>query len=431
MAGEQGRNGSAGRAPTVSTARQPGPEVTAAAPARTEAATPVVGPQGVEAVAAGVELLPPAALSTACVLAVQRSAGNRAVGHLLGRPRSPALDPGVPPVQRDGPTSTATEQTPEDPVDQATTPGFSEWAEEVAIDAQAAIAEADQLAADLQSPYGQRLEMLIHDLHRRLDVLHEGIDALYEGEDAPQLTADPMGFKERFEEQVIGLEEVVEAWGTITRSELMTLLAAMAELQVERARTLRWTLNDIKYELEQLDKLMKSGKLKQAYVQLGINVAITGALLAITVATPFGMVAATLASLAGGVILDEVLGPGGNDLNDAAAGTASVAGTGMEAATEASQKLSRYGRRLGVVGTVAGLGLDVKEIGEGHTEIARVQERMRELGQRLESVSGDLAMLRPFLDYPERVRRQAFLLRNEAETLRRQGQLVLRSSNQM
>ncbi len=411
----------------VTLAASPG----SATPARTEAGPSALEPQGLVAGAAGVDLCgsaPPAApLSPARLLAVQRSAGNRAVGRLLGRARSPGPDAGAPPVQRNPLTATSTEQTPEELVDQATAPGFSEWAELVTEDADEVIARADEQAAGLQSPYRERLEMLIDDLYEILDDLHSGIDALQDGQDAPKLTADPARFQARFEDQMAGLQEVVEAWETVNQSQLTTLLAAIAELQVERAKNLRWKLNDIKYELERLDELMKSGKLGQAYVQLGINVAITGALLAIQFTTPVGMVAGTLASLAGGVILDEILGPGGNDLNDAAAGTASIAGTGMEA----SKKLSKWGRRFGVIGTVAGLGLDVKEIGEGQADIAKVQERMRVLGQRLESVSADLVMLQPFLDHPGRVRRHVLLLQNEAETLRRHGQLVLKSHDQM
>lgn len=377
------------------------------------------------------------------VLALQRLAGNRAVDHLI----SQQADGHHVVVQRDDPpvptpsepaTDTATDdRTPAQRVDEATFAGFTTWAESATADADSAINDAIAMADGLSSPYANRLNMLIGDLTGITNTLDWGLVALREGRPAPTLTADAVGFAHRMEDRIEVLHDVTEAWQAVMGSAVLTLIGMIAQAQVERARALQRELTDLLRELRDLERIAEGSDLRQAFAQLGVNTAITVAVLAISVANPIAGVAIAVGSAAVQCGLDELLGPSGNDAKDVVAVGLGLGGTATEAAAalprlaSSSTQLKLAGRRLGYVGAAMGTGLDVLETQEAIQAYESARSRIRAVSTRLDRVSSQLAPLRPLLEFPDLAARMIQRIHAQAEILRTNAQVVLRGHAQL
>jgi hypothetical protein len=391
-------------------------------------------------------------------MALQRCAGNQAVSSWLGQKqaRSTAartVAPGTaasataasgtaPPlaIQRDSAPAaplTVDQQTPEQRIDAVTFLGFSRWAESATADADAAITDSENVAAALASPYGSRLGMLIGEVIGDANTLTWGLVALREDRPAPGLTTDAVGFAHRFEGHLETLNEVTQAWRQVTASAVMTLIGMIAEAQVERARRLRQELADLLTELQHLERIASGSDLRQAFVQLGINTAITGALLVVSIANPLVGLTIAIGSAAVQCTLDELLGPSGNDAKDAVAVGLGLGGSAAEVAAaiprlaQSSKSLRAAGKKLGYVGAAAGTALDVLETREAVTAYDAARTRLRTVSTRLERVARELESLRPILAYPELAARQIERIHEHATILRDNAQVVLTGRGQL
>lgn len=382
------------------------------------------------------------------LIALQRCAGNRAVRSWLGQTqsRSSAVRAVAPStaspiaVQRDDPPASPAapdQQTPAERVDAVTFPGFTRWAESATADADAAIADGGDVADALASPYSSRLNMLIGDVTGDANTLDWGLVALREGRPAPSLTADSVGFAHRFEDHLETLDDVTRAWRDVTSSAVMTLIGMIAEAQVARARALRQELADLLTELQNLERIAGGSDLRQAFAQLGINTAITGALLAISIANPIVGLTVAIGSAAVQCGLDELLGPSGNDAKDAVAVGIGIGGSAAEAAAaiprlaKASKGLTAAGKKLGYVGAAAGTALDVLETQEAVAAYEAARSRIRTVSTRLERVARELEPLRPILAYPALAARLITRIQAQAATLRDNAQVVLGGRGQL
>lgn len=384
--------------------------------------------------AGGVRPVPPQG-----VLALQRLAGNKAVDRLLPgtpnrRPASPVVT-----VQLDDPPAPAPEgeRTPVQLVDGATFAGFTTWAQAATADADSALPGAIGLAEALGSPYQHRLNMLIDEVIGAANTLDWGLSALREGRTAPALTADPLGFVDRFEHHLQVLHDVTDAWQAVTTSAVMTLIGMIAEAQVERAQALQRELDDLVGELRTLQRIADGDDLRGAVAQLGINAVISGVLLAVTFANPIVGVAVAVGSVAVQATLDELLGPSGNDAGDVAAAGVGIAGSAAEARAasrglaEASSKLRVAARRLGALGAAMGTTLDVLETREAVTAHESARARIRVVTARLNRVARQLEPLRPLLAYPDLAAGRVARIQSHATTLRQNAQIVLQGRGQL
>ncbi len=340
-------------------------------------------------------------------------------------------------VQRDDPPAATDERTPTQRVDDATFRGFTTWAESATADADAALTDAISVADALGSPYQGRLNMLIGDVTGDANTLDWGLVALREGREATSLTADARGFVDRFEHRLEVLQDVTEAWQAVTSSAVMTLIGMIAEAQVARARALKQELDSLAAQLRDLQRIAEGGDLRGAFVQLGVNTAITGVLLAVSFANPLVGVAIAVGSAAVQCGLDELLGPGGNDAKDAVSVGMGIGGSAMEARAAsrqlagASSKLKVAGKRLGLAGAALGTALDVLETKEAIAAYEDAHARLGAISARLERVSRELDPLRPILQFPataalfvQRIHAQAAVLRDNAQVvLQGRGQL--------
>lgn len=279
--------------------------------------------------------------------------------------------------------------------------------------------------------------MLIGDLTGTTNTLDWGLAALREGQPAPTLTADALGFAHHLEHQLEVLQDVTEAWQAVMGSAVMTLIGMIAEAQVERARALQRELADLLRELGDLQRIAEGSDLRQAFAQLGLNTAITVALLAVSFSNPIVGVAVAVGSAAVQCGLDELLGPSGNDAKDAVSVGIGITGSAAEATaaarqvTEASTKLKVAGRRMGYVGAAMGTGLDVLETREAIEAYESARTRIRAVTARLDRVSRDLAPLRPILAFPDLAARMIERIHSHAETLRTNAQVVLHGRGQL
>ena len=315
--------------------------------------------------------------------------------------------------------------------------GFSRWAESVTADADAAITDSETVAAALASPYASRLGMLIGEVIGDANGLGWGLMALREDRPAPSLTTDAVGFAHRFEGHLETLKEVTQAWRQVTASAVMTLIGMIAEAQVERARRLQRELADLLTELQTLERIASGSDLRQAFVQLGINTAITGAVLVISIANPLVGLAIAVGSAAAQCTLDEILGPSGNDAKDAVAvglglvGSATEASAAIPRLAHASKTLKAAGKKLGYVGAAAGTALDVLETREAVAAYEAARTRLRTASTRLDRVARELESLRPILAYPDLAARQIERIHEHATTLRDNAQVVLTGRGQL
>ena len=409
------------------------------------------------ATTAAVEARPGGHDAPAGVLGLQRLAGNQAVCRLLagaaapgagGSVASPRLAADAPAqlpapvrggttVQREDPPAAEPEaRTPEQMVDDATFAGFRSWARAALADADEVLEGANQQVEVLQSPYSERLGMLVEEVTGQANAIDWGIVALEGGRPAPAL-ADAHGVQLRFEEDLEALRQVSDAWAAVTASAVMSLIGMIAEAQVERARALVAELERLERELRDIERILAGGPMAGAFAQMGIGLAITGVLAAITFTNPIGIVAVAVGSVALQAGLDELLGPGGNDEGDVAGGTATIGGAAMDARgaarnlPAATSRLRVAGRRLGVVGAALGTFLDAREASEAVDQYEAAPARLRAVTARVNAVSRQLDPLLPLLQYPATRDRIVSALRAQAQTLRDNGQLVLAQHAQL
>jgi hypothetical protein len=186
-----------------------------------------------------------------------------------------------------------------------------------------------------------------------------------------------------------------------------------------------------------LERIASGSDLRQAFVQLGINTAITGAVLVISIANPLVGLAIAVGSAAAQCTLDEILGPSGNDAKDAVAVGLGLVGSGTEAAAaiprlaHASKTLTTAGKKLGYVGAAAGTALDVLETREAVAAYEAARTRLRTASTRLDGVARELESLRPILAYPDLAARQIERIHEHATTLRDNAQVVLTGRGQL
>ncbi len=371
------------------------------------------------------------------VIALQRMAGNRAVGQLLAAPERQGPVGADISVQRDDPPAATDERTPTQRVDDATFRGFTVWAESATADADEALTASISVADALGSPYQGRLNMLIGDVTGDANTLDWGLVALREGREAPSLTADARGFVDRFEHRLEALQDVTEAWQAVTSSAVMTLIGMIAEAQVARARALKQELDSLVAQLRDLQRIAEGGDLRGAFVQLGVNTAITGVLLAISFANPLVGIAVAVGSAAVQCGLDELLGPSGNDAVDAVSVGLGIGGSAMEARAASKQlagatsKLGVAGKRLGLAGAALGTALDVLETREAIAAYEDAQARIGAISTRLERVSRQLTPLRPILEFPATAAKLVQRIQSQAAVLRENAQIVLKGRGQL
>ena len=145
-----------------------------------------------------------------------------------------------------------------------------------------------------------------------------------------------------------------------------------ASLQTE-ARSLQKLLKKLQAELERAKR-----EVTEAYVQTGINLAITGILLC---SGPLGWLALGAVGL-GQMVADNYLGPSTSDTATWGSRANTTLGTAASASqkyVEATSKIARVAKPGGKALPVVGFVFDVKEILVGYSNVDRVEALMAEV----------------------------------------------------
>jgi hypothetical protein len=368
-------------------------------------------------------------------MAVQRSAGNRAARQLLGREAAPRPEATVQRNPRDRPSPTSTspaqrwdgagdDRSPDQRVEDATWVGFNAWWADADADAFDALGDEASVAVVLRSPYDARLGMLAAGLERQQNLVANGVTALRNGVPAPFFTDDPLGHAHRLEDTIQALRDVCDGWRAIVASGIFELLARVGEAQLRYVQQLRDELRECQRELNELSRIFSDPATQQALAQFGINLAISAALVAITVVNPVVGIGLAVAGAATQLTLDGLLGPSGPGADSFTAAGAATAGSAAENLAGKRTAMRIAGRRLGIAGAVAGSVIDGNEVYQTHkTRLARV-------GARMDQIDRQLYHLRHILLYPEQARAIIGALRAHGERLREHGQLVLETAGQ-
>lgn len=366
------------------------------------------------------------------VVQLQRLAGNRAVASALasqpGGKRQPGSAQQPATVQRQETTSVAVQ-----PVDLLRTQ--LAWLDGVVRAADDACVEAQLVSNVMQSPYQDRLRMLIDEVvdsrnwidGQRAALAGSLADPDQAPSHSPHLHAEAIAVWNRAHV----LFRVSDAWRAVFASELLQLLASVGEAQLKRAHDLRQELLDCYAELHRLQRIAEGAGMASAFAKLGVNAAIT----AISVAyPPVGVAYAigTLAYEAGKLGVDYYLGSeDGPSAWPLAPAGATVAGAALEGFAGDRQLLATAGKRLGVAGTVAGHLSDVHGTAEAVREYEQAVVGLMDLGQRMERLSRELATLERLLRYPGMARQVIAGLRGHAAALRAEGQVIMQDAGQL
>jgi hypothetical protein len=319
----------------------------------------------------------------------------------------------------------------EERIDRATWTGFTAWFYAANEEAGDVTVRAQLISNWLHSPYQHRLRIYIEGVTDVQNVILLGIDALSDGRDALRLTADPHGLAERLEERIAGLHEVNEAWTAVIASGILELMARFGEAQLRRARALQEEMRELLAELRRLEEIAQGRELAGAFAQLGINAAITAATIALAVLFPPAGLAVAIGAAATQLTVDAMLGPSGPGLDSFSASGASVASAASERLPRQRTTLRAAGRRLGVLGAIAGTTIDALETREAIAEYEAARARIVAVSNRIDRIHRELGTLRPLLEYPSQARARIAGMQARAETLRRRGQLVLEESGQL
>lgn len=329
-------------------------------------------------------------------------------------------------MQRGEDTASRTER-----VDAVTWNGFSTWLAAALNEADDTFVQAQTTSNMLTPPHQERLRRLLGEAEGLYLVLTNGEEALAQGDPAPRLTANAVPLAHAFEERLEALSDVTAAWDGVLASGIIELLASLSEAQLLWARRLLQELAECRRELERLQRIASGAEMAEAFAQTGINGAISAALLAITIVNPVVGIAVSIGAAGVQLGLDECLGPTQPDVLTYSASGTGLAGAGLERLAQDGSKLKAAGRRLGVVGAVAGTTLDVLETREAIQQYEAARGQIVAVSNRIRNISRDLHRLRPLLQYPDLARAMIDGMRQHAQVLRHQHQVVLREHDQL
>lgn len=354
------------------------------------------------------------------MLALQRVAGNAAVAHLLS-------------ASVGGPTTWLAVQRDPDPIDPAsvdarTRPGFFRRCDNALELANATMVDA----IDLGSPYRERMGSLIDGVSESTNDLNEALDRLVavEGRDAGR-AAEAEARVHVLEVRTDQLIEVLEAWRQVGRSQIMELLAAVGQARLDRAQALRRELDELHAELLELRAIAGGAEVDQAMTQLGVNAAISTALLAISIANPVVGLAVAVGGALVTLTIDYYLGPTTPGLDSQAAAVTGVVGTGLEGFASPGTRLRTAGGRLGVAGAAVGTLVDAGEVQIAIDQYMEARRRLVHVSRRYDRAAREYNRLRPILAYPGMATRTIAGLREQAAVLRQHGQLRLGAAGQL